>query len=675
MKSKVFAIVLGGALVASSIAVTSAVVRAAVEADVTTVVVPAPLYPYNFAAVGDVTGDGLDDVVHPVIVGLGPSTYTVAVFAGRAAGGLAPGVTTAYPPNTETTGITVGAMNSDNRADLVQFERSCATTECEFENPLPDWNLAVRAGNPDGTFGLPEVVATQVFTAPIALGDLDADGDLDIASQTLVGQETPSGWWPNTSGTFGPFESFSAPYGSVDGVGQFGGGPAEDVLLRVDTFGVGNFSVSWRVVLDPGTSQTSQAATALDPGGSTRSIADVDGDSDDDALYTTFGITREWTLRLSNGDGTFGLPIPIGPVVGESDAVLADVDGTGHHDVVFFASGNAVSVIDPEGIVAPNPVAQVNEQLVNQAVVGNFDNRGTDDVIRYSYGQSVVPDAFKIFRFTEPNPDADGDGILDVVDPDGGTGTSPGAFGDTNVAGTIVSTPVGWSVQISDAPAPDGVRIVVGGLPGTQRVTLSVCGFTLKLSAGSDVVLTCGSVVVGVTSGIVEVELGGGLAVVAIPEGSAARVAASSRGGYFVEVRTGSVTVSVDGVVKTIVPSDGKAPLRAWDFVGFDQPVNGGSTLNSVKAGRAVPLKWRLLDETGAPVLDLSSVALTFLRTSCNAGVIDAVEETVAVGSGLQNKGDGRYQINWKTPPTKGCGTLRLDVGDGVLHTAVFQLT
>jgi hypothetical protein len=272
-------------------------------------------------------------------------------------------------------------------------------------------------------------------------------------------------------------------------------------------------------------------------------------------------------------------------------------------------------------------------------------------------------------------PDLDDDGILDDVDLDGGTGAFPGAFRDGHVDGTIVSVPDGWSVLISDEPDPDGVRIEVEGGAGTERVELSVCGYTLKLSAGSDVVLTCGSVVVEVISGVVEVELGGGLAVVAIPDGSAAVVDASPNGAFTVDVQAGWVTVKVDGVVTTLDAGDAPATIRTWDFVGFEQPVDVGATTNSVKAGRAVPLKWRLLDETGAPVLDLASVELTFLRMSCDGGAVDPVEETVTVGSGLQNNGDGRYQLNWKTPSTKMCGTLQLDVGDGVLHTAKFRLT
>ena len=215
----------------------------------------------------------------------------------------------------------------------------------------------------------------------------------------------------------------------------------------------------------------------------------------------------------------------------------------------------------------------------------------------------------------------------------------------------------------------------MGGAAGTERVTLSVCGFTLKLSAGSDVVLTCGSVGIQVSSGLVEVELGGGLAVVAIPAGSSAVVDRSPNGGFTVDVQNGSVTVSVDGVATTVDADDEIAAIRTWDFVGFDRPVDGGTTVNSVKSGRAVPLKWRLLDETGAPVIDLPSAKLTFLRTSCDGGGVDVVEETLSVGSGLQNNGDGSYQLNWKTPSVKGCGTLQLDVGDGVLHTAKFRLT
>ena len=420
-----------GALAASSlvVAMTSASVRADVEAEVTTVDIAPNLYPIYDPLVGDVTGDGLDDVVHFAFADLDPITDTVAVFAGRSDGSLSAGVTTAYPPNTESFSYAVGDMNGDDRADLVQFQRSCRYSDCDDE---PDWKLTVRPGNQDGTFGLPQLVATQSSDASVVLADLDADGKLDIATQSLVGGVRAPGWWRNTGGTFAPFEAFDAPFGSFRGVGQFGGGAADDLLLDDGT--------SWVVLLDPVTPGTSQVTTLIGTVSGAPSIADVDGDGDDDVLYLSFASSSQWTLRRSGGDGSFGPAIDIQPRTVRSDAVLADVDGTGRYDIVFFDAGNAVSVIDPEGAVAPDPVAQVGVPLVSRAVVGNFDGSGTDDVIRASNEASAFANAFKIFRFPQPNPDADADGILDAVDADGGTGASPGEFGDANVSGTIVSS-------------------------------------------------------------------------------------------------------------------------------------------------------------------------------------------------------------------------------------------
>ena len=50
----------------------------------------------------------------------------------------------------------------------------------------------------------------------------------------------------------------------------------------------------------------------------------------------------------------------------------------------------------------------------------------------------------------------------------------------------------------------------------------------------------------------------------------------------------------------------------------------------------------------------------------------------VAAGaSGLQNLGDGNYQLNWKSPTSYAgsCKRLRLDLGDGSSHTADFKFT
>jgi hypothetical protein len=116
----------------------------------------------------------------------------------------------------------------------------------------------------------------------------------------------------------------------------------------------------------------------------------------------------------------------------------------------------------------------------------------------------------------------------------------------------------------------------------------------------------------------------------------------------------------------------------AYVFGGFGSPVDEGGVLNAVKAGRAVPLKWRLTDASGAPVTSLTTAAVTVRNLDCGAGTTtDLVEETMAGGSGLQNLGDGYYQLNWKTPSSYAgsCKTMRLDLGEGLVHAALFTFT
>lgn len=287
------------------------------------------------------------------------------------------------------------------------------------------------------------------------------------------------------------------------------------------------------------------------------------------------------------------------------------------------------------------------------------------------------------FAAAPPDLDADNDGIPDAIDADGGAGTSPaGSFSDDTGDGAtttgVVTDSAGLGVTITDAADPDGVTIRVAA--GTVRVTLSVCGgFTIRVNAGSEVTLTCGSVALEVISGSAAIVLGNGLTVVDIPAGGAARVSGSEATGYTVaNLGNTAVTITVDGTPSTIAAGSPPSPLRAWNFVGFDQPVDNGSVLNRVKAGQAIPIKWRLLSATGAPVTNLGAATITVAGFDCGSNwTTDQIEETTAGASGLQNLGNGHYQMNWQSPKAYGgsCKTMRLNVGDGVTHDAKFQFT
>jgi hypothetical protein len=282
--------------------------------------------------------------------------------------------------------------------------------------------------------------------------------------------------------------------------------------------------------------------------------------------------------------------------------------------------------------------------------------------------------------WTQVSPDLDGDGVQDNVDADGGAGTSPpGAFDDH--AGTTgqLTNANGLAVTISDAPSPNGVRAVVGS--GVGQASFLVCGRLVQIAAGGDGLLTCGSVIVTMTVGSAQVVLGGGLAVVSVPAGVSVEVGTSLDGSFTVDVlagSTGSATVTVDGISTTVGVDDPVATVRAWHFVGFSQPVDNGGVANTVKAGAVIPLRWRSLDALTNPVTTLASATIKVAALTCGSTVTqDQIEETSPGGSGLQNLGNGYYQLNWKTPTTyaRSCKTLKLDIGDGVTHDAIVWFT
>jgi hypothetical protein len=77
-------------------------------------------------------------------------------------------------------------------------------------------------------------------------------------------------------------------------------------------------------------------------------------------------------------------------------------------------------------------------------------------------------------------------------------------------------------------------------------------------------------------------------------------------------------------------------------------------------------------------ITNLSGATVTATTLDCALGTtIDQVEELVAGSSGLQNQGNGNYQLNWQSPKSYAgsCKTLHLNVHDGVTHDAFFQFT
>jgi hypothetical protein len=119
----------------------------------------------------------------------------------------------------------------------------------------------------------------------------------------------------------------------------------------------------------------------------------------------------------------------------------------------------------------------------------------------------------------------------------------------------------------------------------------------------------------------------------------------------------------------------GLDPLH-YNFTGFFQPVDNLPTLNSVKAGQAIPIKFSLGGDQGLDIF-FSGYPLS-RQIACNSGApLDDIEQTVtAGGSSLSYDATAdRYTYVWKTNKTWAgtCRQLVVTLKDGSIHTANFK--
>jgi len=113
-----------------------------------------------------------------------------------------------------------------------------------------------------------------------------------------------------------------------------------------------------------------------------------------------------------------------------------------------------------------------------------------------------------------------------------------------------------------------------------------------------------------------------------------------------------------------------------YDFSGFFQPVNNPPTLNSVKAGQAVPVKFSLSGDQGLAIFAPSYPKSQEVPCSSTAPV-DGIEETVSAGgSSLSyDASSDRYTYVWKTDKAwaGSCRQLVLEFDDGQRQRATFR--
>jgi hypothetical protein len=111
-----------------------------------------------------------------------------------------------------------------------------------------------------------------------------------------------------------------------------------------------------------------------------------------------------------------------------------------------------------------------------------------------------------------------------------------------------------------------------------------------------------------------------------------------------------------------------------YNFTGFFSPVGNPPTLNSVNAGRAIPVKFSLSGDKGLNIFAPDNpYSVSFNCATSDPGV-DVVETVTAGGSSLSFGGD-QYNYVWKTESSWAgtCRQLVVTLNDGSVHTANFK--
>ncbi len=112
-----------------------------------------------------------------------------------------------------------------------------------------------------------------------------------------------------------------------------------------------------------------------------------------------------------------------------------------------------------------------------------------------------------------------------------------------------------------------------------------------------------------------------------------------------------------------------------YNFNGFFQPVDNLPTLNVVKAGQAVPVKFSLNGDQGLNIFAAGYPASS--AVTCGTTSVDAIEQTVTAGSSSlsYDATTDQYTYVWKTEKAWAgtCRTLVVKLNDGTYHQANFK--
>jgi hypothetical protein len=341
------------------------------------------------------------------------------------------------------------------------------------------------------------------------------------------------------------------------------------------------------------------------------------------------------------------------------------------------------------------PTTASEVQYVVQAVSGVGLVAFDDNLGRYHTASTTAPQ--------EPVPT-----MLELVDPPAG-----GTFGDSTavtveltssgapLANQQVVVQVGGAggIGVTGADGRATVTVALNSTPGTTDIVASYGGSVAYLPSGAAAAFSIAKAPAqfgDLTPFLTTTEIGQGRALTTLtaelgdadqpliqrtvtvtltgPESRTLSVITNYLGEVTlpVDVAPGGYTVTLefagDETYEPATATDGIS-IIAFDLLA---PIDGPPTVNVVKAGATVPIKFSLGGDHGMAILDGTPTAVKY---GCESGVREDAVETVSSGSSGLQFSDGIYQYNWKTAKAfKGsCYRFTISFVDGSSYTALFR--